>query len=52
MALEHFENVPGKTFIDLSVSRNGLANSGHGILLPVMFRAMPDQPAAEGFNSP
>jgi len=40
---KHFDYMPGKIFVDFSVSWDWLGDFGCGILIPVVFPLMPDE---------
>ena len=49
---QHFQDALGEVFVDLGVSRNRLRNPRAGVVLPIVFPAVTNQLAADGFELP
>jgi hypothetical protein len=47
---KHFQDVPGKVFFDLTMTRHGLRDFGGRILIPIVFAAVADESATRVFN--
>jgi hypothetical protein len=49
---KHLDDMFGEPFVNLAMARNGLTHAGGRVQIPVVLRAVPDQPAAEGLDGP